>query len=268
MTPAEKKSVVFEVAGWIWGTIQGTFNEQQSTSQLIVDAVIGMIPVVGDVTAVRDLLAVTLRLAESPEKRKEKAEWLLLVVLLFALIPVAGGIIKGVGRSLLKVGTEVAEHAKVLREMVELLNRLGHGNAVKFIKELSVEKYAPELLGQWRRLMQRLDTSIGACLNKLRSVLPDAMVERLVALRAAFKELAAIGERMIPEAVKELGRRLKTVQSAVYKGEWHDVSTLAAGKAKSATRELEARVVMEADSKGMLKPTWKGGVPSSAEHEE
>jgi hypothetical protein len=82
---AETKSTVSEVGGWIWGTIEGGFNEQQSISQIIVDAAISMIPVVGDVTAVRDLIAVILRLVEHPEKRKEKMEWVILALLIFAL---------------------------------------------------------------------------------------------------------------------------------------------------------------------------------------
>jgi type VI secretion system secreted protein VgrG len=38
-----------EAGQWLWGTVQGAYNEKQSASQIITDAVIGMIPVVGDV---------------------------------------------------------------------------------------------------------------------------------------------------------------------------------------------------------------------------
>ena len=41
-----------DASDWLWGTVQGAFNEKQSTSQIVVDAVIGMIPLVGDATAV------------------------------------------------------------------------------------------------------------------------------------------------------------------------------------------------------------------------
>ncbi|GIX24664.1 MAG: hypothetical protein KatS3mg122_1895 [Caldimonas sp.] len=61
-----------------------------------------MIPLVGDVTAARDLIAVSTRLASDPAKREDTMEWVLLVVLVFALIPVIGGVIKGVGRLLIK----------------------------------------------------------------------------------------------------------------------------------------------------------------------
>ncbi|CAB3741858.1 hypothetical protein LMG22037_06536 [Paraburkholderia phenoliruptrix] len=88
-----------EVGQWCWGTLEGAFNEKQTISQVIVDAVVGMIPLVGDVTAVRDLLAVGIDMSKDPKKREEVMQWVLLIVLVFALIPVA------MSHRQLKVGT-------------------------------------------------------------------------------------------------------------------------------------------------------------------
>lgn len=99
----EKKGIVLDSIQWVTGTLQGSFNQKQTTSQIIVDAIIGMIPIVGDVTAVRDIIAVTIGLSLEESKRKDKYQWMILVLLLFALIPVIGGALKGVGRLLLKL---------------------------------------------------------------------------------------------------------------------------------------------------------------------
>ena len=45
MSGGEYMRMVTDAGNWIWGVVQGGFNEQQSVSQIIVDAVIGMIPV-------------------------------------------------------------------------------------------------------------------------------------------------------------------------------------------------------------------------------
>src|SRR5690349_15829018 len=111
LTLASFQSTCLEVGDWIWGTAQGAFNEKATMSQIIVDAVIGMIPVVGDVTGVRDLLAVVIGLSMDPRKREDKAQWIMLVVLALALIPVVGGVIKGVGRLLIKAIGEAAQLA-------------------------------------------------------------------------------------------------------------------------------------------------------------
>lgn len=68
-TMSHFKAVCADVGSWTWGTVQGAFNEKSSLSQIIVDAVIGMIPLVGDATAVRDLLAVSISMADSEENR-------------------------------------------------------------------------------------------------------------------------------------------------------------------------------------------------------
>jgi hypothetical protein len=157
-TADEIEAIVVEVGEWLWGTVQGGFNEKQSISQIIVDAVIGMIPIVGDVTAARDLVAVILRMIEEPEKREDKLEWVTLVLLLFALIPVAGGAIKGVGKLVLKAAANGSDAAKVMVEVVKVLNFAGHyGDAVKFFKALNFEAHTADILGQWRKLTQRLD---------------------------------------------------------------------------------------------------------------
>jgi hypothetical protein len=248
----EKKSMVSEVGGWIWGTIKGGFNEQQSVSQIIVDAAIGMIPVVGDVTAVRDLIAVILRLVEDPKKREDKLEWLTLVLLLFALIPVAGGVVKGVGQLLIKAGEDLGRHAELVRDIIQFLNRIGEGNAVKFLKELNFEAYTGELTGQWRKLTQRLDDVIGAILRRGHSLMPDSMVARLQHLQESFRQLKNVGERMIPDSLKDLNRRLKSLQQHIYSGEWHEIS----GGLNSATREAEARLI-EKEKDGKKVKEWE-----------
>ena len=118
------KKTSMEVGQWCWGTMQGAFNEKQTISQIITDAVIGMIPILGDVTAVRDLLAVSIGMSTDARKRQQVMEWVLLVVLVFALIPIVGGVIKGVGRLSLRVAGDAAKDEKLLSEVVEFLNRM------------------------------------------------------------------------------------------------------------------------------------------------
>ncbi|MDI7066348.1 hypothetical protein QMO17_34485, partial [Klebsiella pneumoniae] len=113
------KKTSLEVGQWCWGTLQGAFNEKQTISQVITDAAIGMIPLVGDVTAARDLLSVSIHLSTDPKKREEIMEWVLLVILVFALIPVVGGVIKGVGRLALRVEGVVAKDRALLAEVIQ-----------------------------------------------------------------------------------------------------------------------------------------------------
>ena len=153
---AELESISLDVGEWVWGTLQGAFNEKAKTSQIIVDAVIGMIPLVGDVTAVRDIIAVVIGLIESPKKREEKMQWVMLVILIVALIPVIGGAIKGVGRLSLKAFAEASRIANAsartahlmaaAKDMIAFLNRVGFGNAEKCLLALKMSSHQADLL--------------------------------------------------------------------------------------------------------------------------
>lgn len=234
---AEIKSIAAETGEWIWGTTQGAFNERQTTAQIIVDAVIGMIPLVGDATAARDLIAVLLRMSNEPQRREQVSEWVLLVVLLFALIPVIGGLIKGVGRLALRVGKNAAENSKLLTEIIQFLNRMGRGNAVKWLKQLDVMKYQGELISKFSDLCISIaDTISGIIKSRTGKLLPDAMRTQLQRVQAGILVLKDLGGKMIPQALKELHTKLKVLQELVYQGEVH---TLATGQ-RNLTREAEA----------------------------
>ena len=112
---AEFEAMSTDAGSWLWGTVSGAFNQKATMSQIVVDAVIGMIPFVGDVTAVRDIVAVSIRLIDDPKAREDKMEWVLFAVLIIALVPVAGGVAKGVGRLTIKALGDVAHLAGAAR---------------------------------------------------------------------------------------------------------------------------------------------------------
>lgn len=218
----EFKLAATEVGQWLWGTVQGAFNEKQTVSQIITDAVIGMIPLVGDVTAARDLIAVGSSLANDPKKREETTEWVLLVILIFALIPVIGGVIKGVGRIALKVVHESAANSKlaaqVATDIVQFLNRIGHKNAEAWFKSLNVLSYQAEVLSKFRAFCDVIIVSVFRFGLRFQGVLPQSFVARMQQLSNGFEQLKLLGEKMIPKALQELHSNLQEIQKLVRSG--------------------------------------------------
>lgn len=236
------KQTSLETSQWIWGTLSGAFNEKQTIGQIITDAAIGMIPLVGDVTAVRDLLAVSIGLAQDPKKRESTTEWVFLVILLFALIPVIGGVIKGVGRLALKVTADAAKDAETLKEVVQFLNRIGEGNAPKWLKALDVQSHQAVLLDKLGVFCNSLITVINKILSSaLGRALPEKWHGQLRSLAEGFASLRDMGRRMIPSALQELNTKLKVLQAMVYRGEIHTVAT-GSGRA-DVRREAEAYLI-------------------------
>jgi hypothetical protein len=78
---------------WLWEAIEGDFNEDRSTAQILVDAGISMIPLVDQVCDVRDLIANVRKLSRDVA---DKWAWLALALTLIGLFPTLGSLVKGV----------------------------------------------------------------------------------------------------------------------------------------------------------------------------
>lgn len=108
-------------AEWIWGVIQGDFNEEASTAQTITGTVISMIPFVDQICDVRDVVACCKRIRHESDNT---CNWLALALTLVGLFPTLGSLVKGCGKILfgyarkaaLKGGTVTVEAGKKLSE--------------------------------------------------------------------------------------------------------------------------------------------------------
>lgn len=78
---------------WFWEAMQGDFNEERSTGQLVIDAAISMIPLVDQVCDVRDLIADCNKLRKDI---KDTWAWVALALTLMGLFPTLGSLVKGV----------------------------------------------------------------------------------------------------------------------------------------------------------------------------
>ena len=256
------KQTSVETGQWIWGTLQGAFNEKQCISQIIVDAMIGMVPLVGDITVVRDLLAVSIGLAKDPKKRESATEWLFLVILLFALIPVIGGVIKGVGRLALQVTEDAAKNHELLAQVIRFLNRVGEGNAVKWLNKLDVVEYQARLIEKMSQFCQTLIIAINQIMKaRVGRMLPEKWQAMLIDVRDGFAVLQTLASKMIPQALKELDAKLRVLQALVYKGEIHKITT---PSGRTAVRhEAEAYLI-----EGPLRDAPKQGTRFPSIHAE
>lgn len=238
MSVAEIKRCSIEIGDWLWGAAQGSFNDKLSIGQIVLDATISAFPIAGEVTAARDVIAQLLRMCRSPKLWQEVMEWITLLLPLLAIVPLFGGLLKGIGKLLMRLGRSVDEDRKILEAIILLSNKLGHGNAVKFIKDLDFIKYQTKLIEGLNSVCQRLDSTLGVVSERLQSVLSKEVLAEFSDLRQSLGKLQEKGKEMVPQCLKELNSRLKKIQAQLYEGEWHGVQT----GTKNTTREAEARL--------------------------
>ncbi|KPF66948.1 hypothetical protein IP84_14000 [beta proteobacterium AAP99] len=272
---ARFESISADVGSWVWGTVQGAFNEKASLSQIIVDAVIGMIPLVGDVTAARDIIAVVIGLSTEPAKREDKWQWILLVVLIFALIPVIGGVIKGVGRILIRVargaealaGAARAAHlAQGAKDIIAFLNRVGVGNAERFLLKLRFAEHQQAILSKLDELIETIRTTLQKIDDKLEGFLVNRLPkvqsfrDQIVRLRLALAQLKVLAHSKIPDAIKNADNFLREVQQYVHSGGTTTARatthTATAGGRASVTMVDELRALEGAGARRSARGGW------------
>lgn len=78
---------------WFWEAIEGDFNEDRSTAQILTDAGISMIPLIDQVCDIRDLCANCRKISRTP---KDVWAWVALVLTLIGLFPTIGSLAKGI----------------------------------------------------------------------------------------------------------------------------------------------------------------------------
>lgn len=269
LSATDFKIMSLEASEWLWGTVQGAFNTKATLSQIVVDAVIGMIPLVGDVTAVRDLIAVTIRLVDDPKARDDNWEWVLLVVLIFALVPVIGGVVKGVGRLVIKVAGEAghlagpmraAKMAEGARDIVAFLNRIGNGHAEKWLANLNFRQHQAVVMGKFNDFTATMSRAMDSIKSKLGSVLPQSILNRIDALKIGVNRLGEKAKEMIPNALKELDQTLREIQAYVRSGGQTTSRTTAHAATtgeKVITRADEARLAAQGP---LPKVSRRGGL--------
>ncbi|GAB3554585.1 hypothetical protein GCM10027343_42750 [Noviherbaspirillum agri] len=203
---------------WFWEAVQGDFNEDRSTGQIVMDAAVSMIPLVDQVCDVRDLIANCKKLIQD---YKDTWAWVALALTLIGLFPTLGSLVKG-----------------VLKIFFAFVRRMGANAVIKavdaamtwvitFLRRRDVQKYLREL--QVDEVFKWLSVEIKAVRAKVNiKVLLDAFdkgIRVLEGLANKVSPVPTVGKRATTafEQVKEvrlmanehLAKAIKPVQDVL-----------------------------------------------------
>lgn len=117
-------------AKYVWGILQGDFNDSPTLSQVIISGLISIIPIADQVSDIRDLVANILRLTDESE-RENKENWINLALTAFGLIPMVGSVIK----TLIKVirhneVTDIHHLTRLMETCETYLRKIGAGDEI------------------------------------------------------------------------------------------------------------------------------------------
>ncbi len=224
---------------WVGGAVAGEFGQKQTTGQIVFDAILSMFPLLGEGTAARDAIAICLRMGDDQEKAEDRWEWIKLVLCLIAVVPLVGGVLKGVGKLVVRALERGEDLEKLAAEIVMFLNRMGRGNAYEWLRQLDFTRYQGAVMGALGELLDRLTRASQYIVKNLGGVLPVAVRQYLAALPPKLHGIARLGGRMVPQALQDLNDCLVRVRAHMVEGTWADITV---GGAKIRTREAEGRL--------------------------
>ncbi|WP_044527921.1 hypothetical protein [Herbaspirillum sp. B65] len=203
---------------WFWEAMQGDFNEERSTGQLMTDAAISMIPLVDQVCDVRDLIANCNKL------RKDTSDtwaWVALALTLIGLFPTLGSLVKGVLKIFFHFIRRMGGDATIKAidaSMTMVVGFLRRRDVQKYLRQLKVDEVFKWLANEIKivrgkvnvsSLLRAFDRGIGA-------------LEQLAAKVAWVPDIGAKAKHYLEElhhirqlADKHLEEALRPVQNAL-----------------------------------------------------
>lgn len=94
----EEQSIKEKIIDWGLGAVGGAFIDDQTLGQIVVDTVLSAIPGLDKIAGFRDLTAYTYRFGWL-QQYTQFDKWVGLSLTLVGLIPAAGSVLKGIGKS-------------------------------------------------------------------------------------------------------------------------------------------------------------------------
>ncbi|MEW6761868.1 MAG: hypothetical protein AB1437_13690 [Pseudomonadota bacterium] len=232
--------------GWLKSVLIGEFADNRPLSAVVADMLVSFVPGVVLVTSARDAIAVTLRLANHPDKRNDLMEWVLLCACLIVLaLPIAmaaggaaaagvGAIVGGIagselGAALRAVMLMLIKEANKLVELVRFLQKFIKGDILKFLRAIKFAQYQKPLLAALDKTIQKLLEIVRGMRRHLHRVnYFDSLTSTITTLVAWEKKFYAVQQdalRQIPKALAVLDARLAKVLAQTAPKEVHTVAS-------------------------------------------
>jgi hypothetical protein len=210
------------VLHWVWGTIEGDFNDDPTLGQIAAGTVITLIPVVDQIGDVRDLVA-NLKKLIIDERYDEFFVWLGVIVTVIGCFPEVGSAIKGVLKAVQLEGIK-------LFRIVKKLNFVGEGHAIRWLRELL--KDLPKHGAKAAKKIAEIFEHLAAKLRRVQAYATAAAARQLDRILDAIAHARARIGKMVDRAVEYFSERLNKLL-----GEAEDVEKAGATETKNLLKQ-------------------------------
>ena len=216
---------VADSAKWSGGVLQGDFNEDMSTGQIITNAVMTAVPGIDQVADARDLIANGKALLWD-KRYNELVVWVGVFACLIGLIPSLGSLAKGVIKIIWK---NAGEMGRVLIYINKALHRTGVAkiNGYRFVKKLG-----DEVVSRVGEVSQKFDEFLDFCASK-------ASFFGASSLLASIETVRGMARQKFNEVATEISARISRGLAAFATHAWRVMpgQGIIVRRAMAATRQ-------------------------------
>ena len=199
----EAGNLANQAGDWLWGTLQGDFNRNPSTSQIVVGTIISMIPVVDQIMDIRDICANVMLLTDD-DKSNDSDGWIAFTLTAIGLIPLFGSAVKGIGKVVIKNSGESMEAA------IAVLRKMGKGDPVKYLREINWQNLGKQAAGEVKAVIKGFRDTLKEVSTswKYDLLLPDSAIDGMQAVVKQLDEVTPKIDQGVKNAASEIGNRV------------------------------------------------------------
>ena|GEM_PF-2647001 len=228
----EASNIASQAGDWLWGALQGDFNKDPTTAQIVVGSIISMIPVIDQVMDVRDILANVMLLTDD-DKANDSDGWIAFTLTAIGLVPVLGSAVKGVGKVVIKNSGDTIEAA------IAVLRKLGKGDPVQYLRKINWQDLGKQAASEVKTFIKGLRDTLHEISTSWQYdlLLPQLAIDGMQATIKQLDEIAPKIDQGVKGAASEIGSR---VNKALDEFEPPKSTGIVGKPKKSVANELDA----------------------------
>jgi len=269
------REVTADSIDWIWGTLQGGWNQNMRADQIVADAMLSFVPILGVVIDIRDLLACIYSLNQQSKNSEEQTyKWMELALTLIGCVPVGGDLAKPVMKIVLKqirrfglnnLPQAVKSSIEPIRQLmnnekfVKVVGRKNIDDVYKKTADFCRRQAAGLKLDPILKKWLELNKDLADVLNSYGHLMPEEIKKKLVGLLNSSQNWLDIAPRHLVPAFADTGRVLNHIADSL-----HSPSKMQGAKVNQKTpvnfgKNNPPTVVRRADKRkiGCFKPGKK-----------
>ncbi|HSW04162.1 polymorphic toxin type 15 domain-containing protein [Aquabacterium sp.] len=235
VSQSQQAEAMADGAKWLWGALQGDFNKNPTTGQVIVGGIISMIPLVDQACDVRDVIANCVTLSDE-EARKDNENWIALGLTCIGFVPEFGSAIKTVAKVAVKKGTVLLDLLKQMEWIERHFERLKAGcpwtrAPIDWLRKFDWQKAAQDAAAYAKRAFASAQAKAAAAAKYA----IGAIKTRQEQLAALFKQIVD----RIAAVLSEVAQRIKARIDEMLKTEKKEAGNYGASPGGQPNRHLQ-----------------------------